>query len=158
MFFRKILILFLNTGIVFFIAGCAVNEMHPKYKVGQIYEITNDSFVIFRYASFIWQDRRDYQKIGYLYTFEPYPIVQGYQQKIKEKKALEFDGKGNIDGGWTVYIPIGSKFKIVRVYSHIPRIDKTIIIEGIFLDGKIKGKIVKLTPQFQSSNAAKIIK
>jgi len=62
MFFRKILILFLNTGIVFFIAGCAINEKHPKYKVGQIYETTNESFIVFKYAAFIWQNRRDYQK------------------------------------------------------------------------------------------------
>ena len=102
--------------------------------MGQIYEITNDSFVVFRYAAFIWQDRRDYQKIGYLYTFEPYPIVQGYQQKIKKEKASEFEGKGNIDGGWTVYIPIGSKFKIFRVYSHIPRIDNVRKIAHILKD------------------------
>ena len=154
--FRKTLT-FLSAVIILFTAGCAIDEKHPKYKVGQIYEITNDSFVVFPYAAFIWQDRRDYQKIGYLYTFEPYPIIQEYQQKIKEKKILELEWIGDTDGGWTVYIPIGSKFKIFRVYSYIPRVDKTIIIEVIFLDGKIKGKIVKLSPQFQSSNDVKLI-
>ena len=154
--FRKTLT-FLYAGIILFTAGCAVNEKHPKYEVGQIYETTNESFVVFEYAAFIWQDRKDYQKIGYLYAFEPHPIVQEYQQKIKKEKALELEWIGDTNGGWTVYIPIGSKFKIFRVYSYIPRVDKTIIIEVIFLDGKTKGKIVKLSPQFQSSNDAKLI-
>ena len=89
--FRKTLT-FLYAGIILFTAGCAINEKHPKYKVGQIYETTNDSFVVFEYAAFIWQNRKDYQKIGYLYTFEPYPIIQEYQQKIKEKKYWNLNG------------------------------------------------------------------
>ena len=152
MFFRKILILFLNTGIVFFIAGCAINATHPKYKEGQIYETTNESFVVFEYAAFIWQNRRDYQKIGYLYPFRSYPVAQEYQQEIKEKKAMEFRGMGSIAGGWAVYVPNGSKFKISRVYSLIPSIDTAIIIEVIFLDGTIKGKHIKLSPLFYSNN------
>ena len=155
--FRKTLTLFLNTGIVFFIAGCAINETLENYKVGQIYETTNDAFVVFEFAQFIWQDPRDYQKKGWLYPFDPYPVAQEYQQKIKKEKALEFDGKGNIDGGWTVYIPIGSKFKVSKIYSHIPRIDKTITVEVIFLDGTIKGKIARLHPRFEDRNEVKLI-
>ena len=89
--FRKTLT-FLSAVIILFTAGCAINDTHTKYKVEQIYEITNDSFVVFPYAAFIWQDRRDYQKIGYLYTFEPYPIIQEYQQKIKEKNYWNLNG------------------------------------------------------------------
>ena len=66
--FRKTLT-FLYAGIILFTAGCAINKTHTKYKVGQIYETTNESFVVFKYAAFIWQNRRDYQKIGYLYPF-----------------------------------------------------------------------------------------
>ena len=154
--FRKTLT-FLYAGIILFTAGCAVNAKHPQYEVGQIYETTNESFVVFQYAAFIWQDPRDYQKIGYLYPFRSYPVAQEYQQKIKEKKAMEFEGMGIIEGGWTVYVPNGSKFKISRVYSLIPSIDTAIIIEVIFLDGTIKGKHIKLSPLFQYSNNEKLI-
>lgn len=154
--FRKTLT-FLYAGIILFTAGCAINDTHTKYKVGQIYEITNDSFVVFPYAAFIWQNRRDYQKIGYLYPFRSYPVAQEYQQEIKEKKAMEFRGMGSIAGGWTVYVPNGSKFKISRVYSLIPSVDPAIIIEVIFLDGTIKGKHIKLSPLFQDSNDVKLI-
>ncbi len=154
--FRKTLT-FLYAGIILFIAGCAINATHTKYKVGQIYELTNDSFVVFQYAAFIWQDPRDYQKIGYLYPFRSYPVAQEYQQEIKEKKAMEFEGMGSISGGWTVYVPNGSKFKISRVYSLIPSIDTAIIIEVIFLDGTIKGKHIKLSPLFKYSNNVKLI-
>ena len=82
--FRKTLT-FLYAGIILFTAGCAVNEKHPKYEVGQIYETTNESFVVFQYAAFIWQDPRDYQKIGYLYPFRSYSVAQEYQQEIKEQ-------------------------------------------------------------------------
>ena len=55
--FRKTLT-FLSAVIILFTAGCAVNEKHPQYKVGQIYKTTKDSFVVFEYAAFIWQNRR----------------------------------------------------------------------------------------------------
>lgn len=154
--FRKTLT-FLYAGIILFTAGCAINATHPKYKVGQIYETMNESFVVFKYAAFIWQDPRDYQKIGYLYPFRSNPGAQEYQQEIKEKKAMEFEGMGSIAGGWTVYVPNGSKFKISRVYSLIPSIDTAIIIEVIFLDGTIKGKHIKLSYLFQYSNDVKLI-
>ena len=154
--FRKTLT-FLSAVIILFTAGCAVNEKHPKYEVGQIYETTNESFVVFKYAAFIWQHPRNYQKIGYLYPFRSYPVAQEYQQEIKEKKAMEFRGMGSIAGGWTVYVPNGSKFKISRVYSLIPSMDPAIIVEVIFLDGTIKGKHIKLSYLFQDSNDVKLI-
>jgi len=46
------------------------------------------------------------KKTGYLYPFRSYPVAQEYQQEIKEKKAMEFEGMGSIAGGWTVYVYI----------------------------------------------------
>lgn len=154
--FRKTLT-FLSAVIILFTAGCAVNEKHPQYKVGQIYKTTKDSFVVFEYAAFIWQNRRDYQKIGYLYPFKSYPVAQEYQKQIKEQKTLEFEGFGNIRGGWAVYVPIGSQFKISKIYSYIPEMDKTIIVEIAFFNERLKDKKIILSSIFEDSNDAKLI-
>ena len=154
--FRKTLT-FLYAGIILFTAGCAIDDTHTKYKVGQTYETTNDSFVVFEYAAFIWQNRKDYQKIGYLYPFKSNPVAQEYQQQIKEQKTLEFEGLGNISGGWAVYVPIGSQFKISKIYSYIPEMDKTIIVEIAFFNERLKDKKIILSSIFEDSNDAKLI-
>ena len=156
-FIMRLKSVFLSIAIISLISGCRISENHRIFKEGQIYQTTVESFSVFEYAAFIWQDPRDYQEVGDLYPFEPYPAAQEYQQKIKEKSAMEFKGKGNIYGGWAVYIPIGSKLKISRVYSHIPRIDKCIIIEAEFLDGSISKKKVIFYGSFETAEGLKLI-
>ena len=131
---------FIYIAIMLFASGCRISEEHRFFKEGQVYQTSIESFVVFEYAEFIWQDPRDYQKIGYLYPFDPWPDFLAYQQQIKEKGAMEFKGAGYILGGWAVYIPIGTKLKITCVYSYIPRIDKTISVEAVFLDGPVLGR------------------
>ena len=149
---------FIFTTIIFLTSGCRISENHSIFREGQLYQTTVESFAVFQYAAFIWQDPRDYQKIGYLYPFKPWPVAQLYQQQIKEKNAMEFKGSGNIIGGWAIYVPVGTKFRVSQIYSYIPRIDKTITVEVIFLDGKIKGKYIKLSPQFEDCNGVMRIK
>ena len=97
--------------------------------------------IAFEYATFISQDKRDYQERGYLLPFVPREAYQELQQKIKQAKATEVEPScGGLHGygGWAFYIPIGTRFKITEVYSHIPRFDKTICIDAVFLDSQAK--------------------
>ena len=140
---------FIYVAIMLFVSGCRVSEEHQFFKEGQVYQTSIESFVVFEYAEFIWQDRHDYQKIGWLWPFRSWPAAQSYQQQIKEKGPLEFKGVGVILGGWAVYVPVGTKFRVFQIYSYIPRIDKSVTVEIIFLDGKIRGKHVILSPEFE---------
>ena len=54
------------------------------------------------------------------------------------------DSWGGFYGGWAFYIPIGTRFKITEVYSHIPSVDKTVCIDAVFLDGPAKGRNVSV--------------
>lgn len=91
--------------------------------------------IAFEYATFISQDKRDYQERGYLLPFVSWEAYQERQQKIKQATSC-----GDLHGysGWAFYIPIGTRFKITEVYSHIPRFDKTICIDAVFLDSQAK--------------------
>ena len=98
-------------------------------------------FALFKYAAFIWQDKRDYQECGYLLPFVPWEAYQERQQKIKQATSC-----GDLHGysSLAFYIPIGTRFKITEVYSHIPSVDKTVCIDAVSLDGPAKGRNVSV--------------
>jgi len=148
---------FIFTTIIFLTSGCRISENHSIFREGQTYQTTVESFVVFRYATFIWQNRHDYQKDGALYPFEYDSCLQSYQQQIKEKGAMEFKGVGWVSGGWAVYIPIGTKLKIISIFSIIPRIDKAVRVEAVFLDGPSVDKKVTLRYDFSEGKWLKLI-
>ena len=143
---KEFYIIFVVLGTLL-LTGCHVAEQHPFFAVGNVYETKVEAFALFEYAAFIWQDKRDYQERGYLLPFVPWEAYQERQQKIKQAKATEVEPScGGLHGygGWAFYIPIGTRFKITEVYSHIPRVDKTVSIDAVFLDGPAKGRNVSV--------------
>lgn len=143
----------LYVAILFFACGCVVSTTHPKYKIGQVYETTIESYVVFEYAGFIWQNPKDYQKTGVLYPFHPWPALKVAECQIKEQKRLEWEGFGATCGGWAVYVPIGSQFEISRIYTHaFPAMDAATIMETRFLNGEINGRKVDLSLDFSGSH------
>ena len=62
------------------------------------------------------------------------------------KKIKQATSCGDLHGysSLAFYIPIGTRFKITEVYSHIPRVDKTVCIDAVFLDGPAKGRNVSV--------------
>ena len=144
---KKYLFILCLFGSVLLLTGCHVAEQHPFFAVGNVYETKVEAFALFKYAAFIWQDKRDYQERGYLLPFVPWEAYQERQQKIKQAKATEVEPScGGLHGygGWAFYIPIGTRFKITEVYSHIPSVDKTVCIDAVFLDGPAKGRNVSV--------------
>ena len=154
----------LYVAILFFACGCVVSTTHPKYKIGQVYETTIESYVIFEYAGFIWQNPKDYQKTGVLYPFHPCPAWKVAECPIKEQKRLEWEGMGVSPGGWAVYIPIGSQFEISRIYTYaVPVVDVFFpTVETRFLNGEINGRKVDLSFDISEnpdySNGLKLIR
>ena len=140
---KNLLFIFFVLGAVLLLTGCHVAEQHPFFAVGNVYETKVEAFALFKYAAFIWQDKRDYQERGYLLPFVPWEAYQERQQKIKQAKATEVERLHGY-GGWAFYIPIGTRFKITEVYSHIPSVDKTVCIDAVFLDGPAKGRNVSV--------------
>ena len=52
------------------LTGCKVPQQeYNGFKIGEIYQTEVDAYVVFAYATFIWQNRRDWQEIGVLYSF-----------------------------------------------------------------------------------------
>ena len=144
---KKLKLIFFVLCSALLLTGCRVAEQHPFFAVGNVYETKVEAFALFKYAAFIWQDKRDYQECGYLLPFVPWEAYQERQQKIKQAKATEVEPScGGLHGygGWAFYIPIGTRFKITEVYSHIPRVDKTVCIDAVFLDGPAKGRNVSV--------------
>ena len=70
---------------------------------------------------------------------------------------MEFKGVGWVSGGWAVYIPIGTKLKIISIFSIIPRIDKAVRVEAVFLDGPSVDKKVTLRYDFSEGKWLKLI-
>ena len=132
---KNLLLMFFVLYSALLLTGCHVAEQHPFFAVGNVYETKVEAFALFEYAAFIWQDKRDYQERGYLLPFVPREAYQELQQKIKQATSCD-----NLHGysSLAFYIPIGTRFKITEVYSHIPRFDKTICIDAVFLDSQAK--------------------
>ena len=74
---KKLLLIFVVLWALL-LTGCHVDEQHPFFAVGNVYETKVEAFALFEYAAFIWQDKRDYQERGYLLPFVPCASVTLY--------------------------------------------------------------------------------
>ena len=93
------------------LTGCKVPQQeYNGFKIGEIYQTEVDAYVVFGYATFIWQNRRDWQEIGVLYSF-PARLDDSDKEKLtllKNKGFLEmkrcFD---NSPGGMLYFLSKG---------------------------------------------------
>ena len=141
---RKILALALSALLL---TGCKVPQQeYYRFKVGEIYQTEVDAYVVFGYATFIWQNRRDWQEIGVLMSF---PEKISYENKknltiLKSKGSLEMKRCFNYSwGGLVFFIPKGLVYKIDNIYTFYPEEwvsgdSNYIVVE--FLNGTLQGK------------------
>ena len=143
---KRLLFIFLILSALL-LTGCKIQQQeYNRFKVGEIYQTEVDAYVVFGYATFIWQNRRDWQEIGDLYSF-PARLDDSDKEKLtllKNKGFLEmkrcFD---NSPGGMLYFLSKGLIYKIDCIYTRYPDHWETgsstdIVIE--FLNGPLQGK------------------
>ena len=88
---KRLLFIFLILSALL-LTGCKVQQQeYNRFKVGEIYQTEVDAYVVFGYATFIWQNRRDWQEIGVLMSF-PEKISDENKKNLtilKSKGSLE---------------------------------------------------------------------
>ena len=68
--FDVIKIGFICSAIAICICGCKISQQEYRgFEVGEIRQTEVDSYVCFGYTTFIWQNPRDWQKMGDLMSF-----------------------------------------------------------------------------------------
>jgi hypothetical protein len=129
------------------LTGCKVHQQeYNRFKVGEIYQTEVDAYVVFGYATFIWQNPRDWQEIGDLYSF-PARLDDSDKEKLtllKNKGFLEmkrcFD---NSSGGMLYFLHKGLIYKIDCIYTRYPdkwETGNSTYIVVVFLNGPLQGK------------------
>ena len=98
------------------LTGCKVPQQeYNGFKVGEFYQTEVDAYVVFGYATFIWQNPRDWQEIGVLMSF-PEKISDENKKNLtilKGKGSLEMKRCFNYSwGGLVFFIPKGLVYKI----------------------------------------------
>ena len=145
--FDVIKICFACCAVSIFAAGCKVHQQeYNRFKVGDIYQTEVDAYVVFGYATFIWQNPRDWQEIGVLNSF-PARISDSDKGKLtilKSKGSVEMKRDfHNSSAGLLFFIPKGLIYKIDCIYTRYPDQWETgnsteIVVE--FLNGTLQGK------------------
>ena len=129
------------------LTGCKIQQQeYYRFKVGEIYQTEVDAYVVFGYATFIWQNPRDWQEIGDLYSF-PARLDDSDKEKLtllKNKGFLEmkrcFD---NSSGGMLYFLHKGLIYKIDNIYTFYPEqwdTGSSTYIVVVFLNGPLQGK------------------
>ena len=126
---------------------CKVHQQeYNRFKVGEIYQTEVDAYVVFGYATFIWQNRRDWQEIGVLNSF-PSRLDDSDKEKLtllKSEGSLEMKRCFNYSwGGLVFFIPKGLVYKIDNIYTLYPEAWDTgtsTYIVVVFLNGPLQGK------------------
>ena len=129
------------------LTGCKVPQQeYNGFKIGEIYQTEVDAYVVFGYATFIWQNRRDWQEIGVLMSF-PEKISDENKKNLtilKSKGSLEmkrcFD---NSPGGMLYFLSKGLIYKIDCIYTRYPdkwETGNSTYIVVVFLNGPLQGK------------------
>ena len=129
------------------LTGCKVHQQEYRgFKVGEIYQTEVDAYVVFGYATFIWQDRKDWQEIGVLNSF-PSRLDDSDKEKLTLLKSegsreMKRDFYNSV-GGLVFFIPKGLVYKIDNIYTRYPDQWETgnstdIVIK--FLNGPLQGK------------------
>ena len=143
---KKLLFIFLILSALL-LTGCKIQQKeYNRFKVGEIYQTEVDAYVVFGYATFIWQNRRDWQEIGVLYSF-PARLDDSDKEKLtllKNKGFLEmkrcFD---NSPGGMLYFLSKGLIYKIDCIYTRYPdkwETGNSTYIVVVFLNGPLQGK------------------
>ena len=145
--FDVIKICFACCAVSIFAAGCKVHQQeYNRFKVGEIYQTEVDAYVVFAYATFIWQNPRDWQEIGELMSF-PAKISDENKKNLtilKSKGSLEMKRCFNYCwGGLVFFIPKGLVYKIDNIHTLYPEkwssgTSTYIVVE--FLNGQLQGK------------------
>lgn len=149
--FDVIKIGFICSAIAICICGCISQQEYRGYEVGEIRQTEVDSYVRFGYATFIWQNPRDWQEMGDLMSF-PKKLDDEDKEKItllKRNGSLEMkrDFRNN-SGGMIYFIPKGTTYKIDKIYTVYPsqwETGSSTYIEIKFTNGPLKDKKAHLT-------------
>lgn len=134
-------------AVSIWVTGCKIQQQeYNRFKVGEIYQTEVDAYVVFGYATFIWQNPRDWQEIGDLYSF-PARLDDSDKEKLtllKNKGFLEmkrcFD---NSSGGMLYFLHKGLIYKIDNIYTFYPEqwdTGSSTYIVVVFLNGPLQGK------------------
>ena len=145
--FDVIKIGFICSAIAICICGCKISQQEYRgFEVGEIRQTEVDSYVCFGYATFIWQNPRDWQKMGYLMSF-PEKLDDEDKEKItllKRNGSLEMKRDFyNNSGGMIYFIPKGTIYEIDKIYTLYPEEWETgssTYIEIKFTNGPLKDK------------------
>ena len=143
---KKLLLIF-SILIALLLTGCKVHQQeYNRFKVGEIYQTEVDAYVVFAYATFIWQNPRDWQEIGELMSF-PAKISDENKKKLtilKSKGSLEMKRCFNYSWGGLVYfLHKGLIYKIDNIYTFYPEqwnTGSSTYIVVVFLNGPLQGK------------------
>ena len=149
--FDVIKIGFICSAIAICICGCKISQQEYRgYEVGEIRQTEVDSYVRFGYATFIWQNPRDWQEMGDLMSF-PKKLDDEDKEKItllKRNGSLEMKRDFyNNSGGMIYFIPKGTTYKIDKIYTLYPSQWETgspTYIEIKFTNGPLKDKKARL--------------
>ena len=143
---KNLLLIFAILSVLL-LTGCKVPlQEYNGFKIGDIFQTEVDSYVVFGYATFIWQNPRDWQEIGVLMSF-PEKISDENKKNLtilKSKGSLEMKRCFNYSwGGLVFFIPKGLVYKIDNIYTLYPNQWETgnstdIVVE--FLNGTLQGK------------------
>lgn len=150
--FDVIKIGFICSAIAICICGCKISQQEYRgYEVGEIRQTEVDSYVRFGYATFIWQNPRDWQEMGDLMSF-PKKLDDEDKEKItllKRNGSLEMKRDFyNHSGGMIYFIPKGTIYKIDKIYTLYPsqwETGSSTYIEVRFTNGPLKDKKADLT-------------
>ena len=149
--FDVIKIGFICSAIAICICGCKISQQeYIGYEVGEIRQTEVDSYVLFGYATFIWQKPRDWQEMGDLMSF-PEKLDDEDKEKItllKRNGSLEMKRDFyNNSGGMIYFIPKGTIYEIDKIYTLYPEEWETgssTYIEIKFTNGPLKDKKASL--------------
>ena len=150
--FDVIKIGFICCAVIICASGCKVSQQEYRgYEVGEIRQTEVDSYVCFGYATFIWQNPRDWQEMGNLYSF-PAKIFDRDKENLtllKNKGFIEMKRDfHNNSGGMIYFIPKGTIYKIDKIYTLYPsqwETGSSTYIEVRFTNGPLKDKKADLT-------------
>ena len=144
--FDVIKIGFICSAIAICICGCISQQESRGFEVGEIRQTEVDSYVRFGYATFIWQNPRDWQEMGRPYSF-PAKIFDRDKENLtllKNKGFIEMERDfRNNSGGMIYFIPKGTIYEIDKIYTVYPSQWKTgnsTYIEIKFTNGPLKDK------------------
>ena len=148
--FDVIKIGFICSAIAICICGCISQQEYRGYEVGEIRQTEVDSYVCFGYATFIWQNPRDWQEMGDLMSF-PKKLDDEDKEKItllKRNGSLEMERDFyNNSGGMIYFIPKGTTYEIDKIYTLYPEewdTGRSTYIEIKFTNGPLKDKKANL--------------